>query len=540
MVKPTARGAAGPLVALVIALAVLAVPYLRHGDEIRQFGRFQLPAFDPYVYVAMAEQPTFFTVAPWGYRVITPWTVHALGARNVVQGYRIEMVAGLALAGVLLFLFLRAAGHATVPCWAAVAAFGLSLPVAECVQSVFVAEPLSVCLEIGFLLGVETGASAPALCLLLTLMAASKEIWVLLLPLVYLAARGTWLRRAVTTAAAGLPPLVVALALRFWWAPQVTAPRPRMGPAEVATALRAFLTAWPETWPGLVLYGVTPLALLGLAHPGGRAFARRYGLLAAALTALALTAWLYVPSRTVQPFYGENTARLMIYVLPLLLPMALFAVELARRAGSGRAGPALSPAPPPAAAVAARPTRSLRPVLASVAVAACMILPFAALDRYRRVPLHDRRDGPLVLAVCRESLRTARRLEAGRSVTFDLEAREDSESGDPRFMTVVRWYLREGWEEGSDHGIGPARMVAPDASLLLPCLRSRNVAVSLLLEAPAGARVDVLANGRPVGTWAPDRAIVVPKEILFRGDNLLTLRSAGGEIRLRGLSYAGL
>jgi hypothetical protein len=511
------------------------VPYLRFGDEIRQFGRFTLPAFDPYVYVAMAEQPTVFTVAPWGYRILTPWTVHAMGAHTVVQGYRIEMVAGLALAGVLLFLFLREVGHATVPSLAAVAAFSLSPPVAECVQSVFVAEPLSICLEIAFLLGVEAGASTPVLCLLLTLMAASKEIWVLLLPLVYVAARGTRTTRVRAVLAAGVPPLVVALALRFWWAPQISAPRPRLGPTEIAAALAALRNAWPETWPGLVLYGITPLALAGLAHPAGRAFARRYGLLAAALTALALTAWLYVPARYVQPFYGANTTRLMIYTLPLLLPMALFAIDLVwpARAWAGEGGgdrAAISPSRARAAGSAA----------ASVAVAVCVAVPFLALDRYRRVPLHDRRDGPLVLATCRESLRTARRLEAGRVVTFDLEVPEDAEAGDPRFMTVVRWYLREGWQEGSDHAAGPARTSAPEASLLLPCLHPRAIAVTLVLDAAAGTAVDVLANGRSVGTWAPERAIVVPAAALFRGDNLLTLRAPAGEVRLRGLSYAGL
>jgi hypothetical protein len=279
------------------------------------------------------------------------------------------------------------------------------------------------------------------------------------------------------------------------------------------------------------------LALAGLAHPAGRAFARRYGLLALALTALALTAWLYVPSRVVHPFYGANTTRLMIYVVPLLLPMALFAVDLVWPArAAAMAARAEVPEPPPDSPSRAR---TVVTALASIAVAVCMAVPFLALDRYRRLPLHDRRDGPLVLATCRESLRTARRLDSGRLVTFDLAMPEDVETGDPRFMTLVRWYLRAGWEDGSDHALGPARMVAGEATLLLPCFRPRPIALTLALDAPAGATVEVLANGTPLGTWAPDQTMVVPASALFRGDNLVTLRGPKGEIRLRGLAYEG-
>jgi hypothetical protein len=522
------RALGPPLLAAVVMLALVLVSYARHRDEIRAFGRFQLPAFDAYVYVATAEQPRFFTVAPWGYRVLTPWTVHALGRalglHNVVQGYVVEMLAGFALAGALLLAWLRSIGHPDGRALAAVAVFGLSLPVQESVASVFVAEPLSVSLELAFLLGLQAGAPVAALCLLLTLLAASKEIWVLLLPLCYLAARGRVGRRLAATLAAGLPPLVVALALRWWWAPHVIAPRPDLGPDRLLAALAALRVAWPETWPGLVLYGVTPLALAGLLHPAGRAFARRYGLLALALTVLALGAWLYVPARFVLPFYGANTTRLMIYVLPFLLALDLFALDLAR--------PAWRPPAPPALA-----RRSWAPI-ATAAVAAVTLFPFVFVDRYRRVPLHDRRDGPLVLAVCREGLRTARRLEAGRAVTFDLESTAPPEERDPRFMTLARWYLRDGWGDRAAHATGPVATDAGDSSLLLPSLRPRDLQVTLALDLAEGERLDVLVNGRPAGQWRAGQPVVVPAALLFRGDNLLTLHGRAGVTRLRALSYA--
>ena len=515
------------MLAAAVTLALVLVSYARHVDEIRRFGRFQLPAFDAYVYVAAAEQPQFFTVAPWGYRVLTPWTVHALsralGLHNVVQGYVVEMVAGFALAGALLFLFLRAVGHRAGRALVAVAIFGLSPPVVESVDSVFMAEPLSVSLELAFLLGVETGASVPVLCLLLTLLAASKEIWVLLLPLVYVAARGSARRRALVTVAAGVPPLVVALALRWWWAPQVVAPRPDLGPDRLLAALAALRVAWPETWPGLVLFGVTPIALAGLLHPAGRAFARRYGLLALALTLLALGAWLYVPARFVLPFYGANTTRLMIYVLPFLLALDLFAVDLV--------APAWTPPAPPT------PARRPLAMAAAAAVAAATLFPFPFLDRYRRVPLHDRRDGPAVLAVCRESLRTARRLEGGRAVRFDLETVAPPEERDPRFMTLARWFLRDGWGDRAAHSTGAVAMDGALSTLLLPSLRPRDVAVTLSLDLPVGEPLDLLVNGTPLGRWR-EGAIVVPAALLFRGDNLLALRGRPGAARLGALSYA--
>src|SRR5262249_38892890 len=113
--RVAARTAALAALAGALTLALVLVTAARHRDEIRWFGRFQLPAFDAYAYVATAEQPRYFTVAPWGYRVLTPWTVHALGRvlplRSVVQAYVVEMVAGFTLAGTLLFLFLRVLGH---------------------------------------------------------------------------------------------------------------------------------------------------------------------------------------------------------------------------------------------------------------------------------------------------------------------------------------------------------------------------------------------------------------------------------------------
>src|SRR5262249_60884273 len=70
--KPSLRALGPPTLAAALMLSLVLVSYARHRDEVGWFGRHQLPAFDAYVYVAAAEHPRFFTVAPWGYRVLTP------------------------------------------------------------------------------------------------------------------------------------------------------------------------------------------------------------------------------------------------------------------------------------------------------------------------------------------------------------------------------------------------------------------------------------------------------------------------------------
>jgi hypothetical protein len=514
---------ASPLAAAVIALLAALASSAPYRAEIRDYDRFHLSAFDPYVYVAMAEHPTFFTVAPWGYRILTPWTVHLLGGHNLVGTFYVLTLVSLAVAGAMLFLFLRAVGHPTSRSLAATAVFGLLPPVAESVRGVFLAEPLTVALEIAFLLGVQTGASALTLCLLLTVMAASKEIWLLLLPLVYVAHVGSPFRRALTTLASGVPPLLVTLALHWWWAPQIHIPRPDLGVEALARVWATFRTSWPETWPALVLGGVTPAAVLGLWHPGGWAFVRRYGLLALALIAVVLTAWLYVPSRYVRAYFGANSMRLMVYVLPLSLPLALFAID--------RLWPAWRRPPVPA------PPRRTVALAAAAATIFGVSFVYIVPDRYRRLPLHEHRDGPFVLTFCRESLRTARRLDATRTVTFDLTDGDAEERPESRPMTSIRWFLLEGWNDGGPYSVGPVSMDGEEASVVLPCLRPRPMAVTLDLATSPDTDLDVSVNGHALARWRDGAPLFISAVLLFRGDNLLTLRRRAGRVRLRRLSY---
>src|SRR5262249_52875448 len=147
--------------------------------------------------------------------------------------------------------------------------------------------------------------------------------------------------------------------------------------------------------------------------------------------------------------------RILVYAVPLLVPLVLIALD--------RLAPHLGPPPP-----SPREGAQLLPALAALAV---IVAPFLLLDRYRRVDLQSTRDGPLVLAVCRESWRTAARLDAGEEVAFDPASRRFAwGESDPGQLGRMRWLLREGWGERAHYGTGEVVMHAPAATLLLPVL----------------------------------------------------------------------
>ncbi|HEY6547888.1 MAG TPA: hypothetical protein VI589_08270, partial [Vicinamibacteria bacterium] len=97
----------GLLAAVALTVACVLGRDAANAPRLRKVDRHHLFGFDAYVYVAMAEDPAFFTVAPWGYRVLSPLLVHAWSSDDVVGGFRRLSLIGLGLSGPLLFLFLR-------------------------------------------------------------------------------------------------------------------------------------------------------------------------------------------------------------------------------------------------------------------------------------------------------------------------------------------------------------------------------------------------------------------------------------------------
>jgi hypothetical protein len=501
------------------------------------YTRYDLPSFDAYAYMTMADEPAFFTAAPWGYRVLGPRLVHLFRPRDRLVAFRDLAYWSVVGCGGVLYLFLRRLGHGVPMALAGVLAFSLSRPVHLALGAPMLGEPLAALLQIGALLAVAAGAGPLALAALLALGVLAKELFLLMPPLLLLARlTQDGLRRALRASlAAAAPALAVLLALHLWWTPQLRTPRAPLDLALLRAGLEVLGLDWYDTARALLLTGITPLALLGALLPESRAFLRVYGYLALLCLVLSLVAWVNVPSATPVPLFGANTERLLLYALPLLIPLALRALERGLRLA-----PAVAAAPG-----AAAPARVWPRALALTALSAALLLPFLGTERYRRLPLHEPRDGPLLMAFCQESLRTARRLERGEEVAFDPERMRFAWGiDDPGRLFEMRWFLREGWGPLAHYGIHDVVMREPRATLVLPCLTPRALHVTLSLEAPQPSSFQAFLNGAAVGrvSATPERTpspLLVPAAALVRGDNLLTLSAVDGAppgTRLRGLT----
>lgn len=504
------------MLAVAVAAAATLYQQRRYSDPHVAFDRFNLPGYDAYVYLAMAERPGIFTVAPWGYRVLTPWLAHLLPS-NPVKAFRQLTLAGLFLAGVLLYLFLRRLGHGEALSLLAVALFGCSGPAGEPVRHPFLTEPLCIALYAGLLLALESGAGAGRLALVLVLGALTKEIFILFLPGVFLVlrARDGTRRALVRTTLAALPALLASLLLRAAWVPGGGPEASLPSLATLALGARTILGAVRSWWWPLLLGGLTPLALLGALLPAARPYLARHGYFVGLGFTLPLVAAVYTGEGEPARFFARDVPRLILYALPVALPLALRALERL--------------SPHPADAPALRPARGWDAV-AGIAAWVVALVPLLVVDPYRRVDLSGRRSGPYLLGLCRGTLRTASRLEAGQTIVWDPESRGFVPGVDhPGQLDRLRWFLWEGWGREAYFGTGDFAMLDSRASLLLPALRPRDLEATLTLEAARETTLELRLNGAVVGEMQVGlrrraSAVRLPARLLLRGDNLLTLQ----------------
>jgi hypothetical protein len=508
------------LIALTLVSAGLTFQFWRHYDPHIRYDRFTLPGYDAHAYAAMAEEPAVFTVAPWGYRILTPWLVHSLPLGGLALRFACVTYGSLALAGVLLFDFCLRLGLPRGAAWLCAIAFTLTRPVAEAVAYRFLVEPLTILLMLAWLLAVERGAPLLRLALIATIGILSKEFFLLLLPLVYLARRDRdGDRRALaTTLLLALPMLATFAAWRLYWTPQIATPAPKVGLDLFALALFRVSDTWSLWWRYLLLDGLMPLALLGAWHPSGRVLLRRYGLL--------LLLVLVPPFFNPVAFFPMDIPRLLLYALPLLLPLAWLGIECAWRRGRV--------ALDAAQAQAVREPLGRRAAVAIIAATLSGLAPLMWVDRYLRADLSVPRDGPYVLATCRESLRVARRLDRGYKVVFTAQdyrfAWGRSEAPE---LNRMRWFLRDGWGAQAQYGIHDIIMRGASATLLVPTLGSRDLEARLTFLAAETTDLAVSINDRRLVTLAVtagagEQRILLPRESLQRGDNLLRLTRLSG------------
>jgi hypothetical protein len=520
----------GALAAVLLAAAIVAFRHQRSDGALHD--RYHLPAFDAYVYVAMAESPGVFTVAPWGYRILTPLVVDAMPGRDVIARFEWLTLAGLASASGLAFLFLRRLGHEPVAALAGAAALAASGPVGEVIGYPYLVEPLALALQVAFLLALESGAGPGVLALVSALAASNKELQVLMLPLVFFA---RWDRDGARLAAGKLlassaAALGTTALLRWGWAPVASLPS-LPPPDSWGGILRVLWQYRAETVVGLLLSGLLPLAVAGACLRRARPYLRRYWFLLLVTLGFPFVAWMNLGEARPLALFGRNTDRLLLFAIPAVLPLALLALEaLFRR-----------PAPATLPAVAARRAEWTAWALTALVMAAVTL----GLDGYRRADLRGARDGPFVLAFCRETLRTAGRVERGDEVSFDT-ARQRYVWGlsPPAEMGRMRWFLRGGWGTLPHYGTGDAVVRDREATLVVPCLRPRRLAMTLRLEAPSALPVGFSINARPlqqalVGPGVTSIALDVPGELLFRGDNVLGLGGpeAAEALTLRSVAW---
>jgi hypothetical protein len=519
----------GLLGALILTLAALALRDQANASRLRHIDRYHLPGFDAYVYVAMADDPRFFTVAPWGYRVLSPLFVHRAGSGNVVRDFRRLALLGLALAGPLLYVFLRGEGQGEIPALLATSLFFFSPPGDEMFRNFFLGEPLGLPLLLGALLAARSAdrsaLPASAFAATLALGALTKEVFIVFLPgLVAVAVARQGVRAGLRRTLPGaLAALAVHFGLRLVWAPYPSLREGGLpGPEPILRAFGVILGAASAWWAPLFACGF-PLALVALLRPEGRDLLRSYGLFLGLALALPFGAAVYTDGPFPSPqFYAEDVPRLLAYAVPVLFALAL--VPLARPRPA---------APPPASdldSVRALP-KGVRRLIAAAFVGlalAAVAAPLVGLDRYRREDLRGRTDGGWVLSFCRGTLDFARRLAEGRPVVYEPTARRYLPGrSDPRHMERMRFFLREGWGEHPEYGMEVAEMQGPRAGVVLPVLEPRDLTLGLDLRARRPVTLRVEVNGQEVGSLEarpePSRQrLSLPAAHLFRGDNRLT------------------
>lgn len=481
-----------------------------HFDPHIVWDGFTLPGFDAHVYVAMAEAPRVFTVAPWGYRILVPGLIGSvLPPRLIVPGFDWVAQGSLVAASGLLFVYLRIRGATLRAALLAVAAVMATPPVSAVFANPFLVEPVALALLLVALIAIEGGATAWVVALSLVALSLSKEIWVLLLPVIFFREAPAGARVAARrTFVIAAPALWMSLLLRLMWRPQAG---PGGADSSVLGALGTIGSNLAGFAPEFLLGGLSLLALVALIRSEAREYAVRHVFTIVPLLMLPLVAAAFTGEGASTSFFLGDVRRLLIYLLPFA---AALAVQLdPAHAAEGSELPEW-------------------PVGQSVARAATVLLMLApvGLDRYSRIDLSTSRDGPYVLGFARETLRTARKLARGETVVFDPAERKFAWGvSPPNELSKLRFFLRSGFGPLAHYGIHDIRMRDPSAVLIAPLIEARPLKLSLTIDARESAWITLLAGGRRagevlVGPQAVQATFEIPVDQLRRGDNAIELR----------------
>lgn len=467
-----------------------------------RYDRFVLPAFDGHVYAAMAEQPRFFTVAPWGYRILEPWLVFLIPAPSAAVGFFWLNLILLAGAIFTTGFWLRRLGFSDAAASLASFAFAVSPPVVLLLKYQVLVDPLAVLFLVLIYAELER-RDLPSLMALFAVAALTKETGLMalaLLPL-HLATRGRILRGLMDSVVVAAPALALSILIRVSWGSPV--PPPSSFSILDLTIGRILTSGW--TLAGTVLLsGLSVVAAIGLwREPSIR------------LRIQGALMWIFAFGLIVaNPYHYsvEDLPRLSVFAWPALLPLALSGAGFKR-----------SPAPE------ARPGRDgLRTAAAVLALLACLGL-VAATDPYERAPFPRTPDAVALVGRLRESAKTARALDQGEVFEFDPLAPRYAEPITERFNLTEgrrqRWFLYKGFGVGAAFASGIPEFRG-EAHLLLPLLEPRTLTMRLDLQIQAGVTAAVSVGGRQIASvtsGTPSHTFEVPAGVLIRGDNILKI-----------------
>ena len=173
---------------------------------------------DALVYVRIAIQPTRFTAAPWGYRLLTPWLIHLLPL-PILTGFFVVTVAGLGIAATAIGLICSSIRLSLRSSLIAPILFLLSYAGVYNLHNFALIDALAyVGTTFCLLFLVNNSLHLAALCILVTTI--DKEWGIFLIPMLILAIwkqrdRGTKILLAPITTGC-LAPLGYYLAVRHW------------------------------------------------------------------------------------------------------------------------------------------------------------------------------------------------------------------------------------------------------------------------------------------------------------------------------------
>ena len=302
------RISAGQLFAAVTVAALLLVLAWLPLKGVPQSAD-EAPGFDAHIYIAMAEAPAFFTLPPFGYRVLVPTLAQALPLA-LEDAFFLLSVLGLLLTSVLGYVLFRVGGFSHSIALIGLVFLGAAPQAPLYLRNYFLVDPVALALMTAVLVSIEREANGRTAFLLL-LASLAKESAFFVLPVLYLGLSrsrrvdGAAVRKVLLIA---LPAVAAVLLLRFGWSSGFAWFPYRPPPTLMREPWYGNFASWERLWR----YSFGYLAILAAANAASaelRSFTIRYS--------------PYLTLVLVQLLVATDGQRLLYFSFPVVIPLAL-------------------------------------------------------------------------------------------------------------------------------------------------------------------------------------------------------------------------